>query len=155
MASGHDKTWDSQTVGEKIRNFFQTFWVWSDKSIYLFAISNILCLAQQLLNTTLVSGLPCFPFISSRRRPLVLVGEAGSEWDSPILIIACVSPEQQHLCVWLCDVSVCFCFYLSWHCEEAPGLSDSQPSVSVTVSLCIRISFRMGTVAWKHRPING
>ena len=154
MASGHDKTWDSQTVGEKIRNFFRTFWVWSDKSIYLFAISNILCLVQQLLNTTLVSSLPCFPFISSRRRPLVLVGEAGSKWDSPILIIACVSPEQQH---FVCVMSLCV-FVFIW-----AGIVRKHRDYQTVSQACLSLyhcvseypTLRMGTLDGKHRPLNG
>lgn len=113
-----------------------------DLFMFVFSISNNLCLAQQLLNTTLVSSLPCFLFISARRRPLV--GEAGYKWDSPILIIACVSPDPGRPATALSPpgvMSLCvFVFIRAGHCKETPGLSDSQPSVSVTVSLCIRIS---------------
>ena len=121
--------------------------------MFVFSISNNLCLAQQLLNTTLVSSLPCFLFISARRRPLVaelgwvqvrfsdtnnclrLPGPQGSR---PATEPSLSPPGVMSLCV--------FVFIRAGHCKETPGLSDSQPSVSVTVSLCIRIS----SSEWGH-----
>ena len=67
LPPGHGETWDSQTENHEILPNYSEF----DLFMFVFSISNNLCLAQQLLNTTLVSSLPCFLFISARRRPLV------------------------------------------------------------------------------------
>ena len=107
-----DSEWENHEILPNYSEF--------DLFMFVFSISNNLCLAQQLLNTTLVSSLPCFLFISARRRPLVaelgwvqvrfsdtnnclrLPGPQGSR--------AATEPSQPSGC----DVFVCFCFYPSW-----------------------------------------
>ena len=145
LPPGHGETWDSQTENHEILPNYSEF----DLFMFVFSISNNLCLAQQLLNTTLVSSLPCFLFISARRRPLVAeLGWVQVRFSDTNNCLRLPGPQASNRALSPPGVmSLCvFVFIRAGHCKETPGLSDSQPSVSVTVSLCIRIS----SSEWGH-----
>ena len=136
-----DTEWENQQFLPNCSEF--------DLFMFVFSISNNLCLASNFW-TQLLSPVSPASSLSPLGAALWWVREAGYKWDSPILIIACVSPDPGRPATALSPpgvMSLCvFVFIRAGHCKETPGLSDSQPSVSVTVSLCIRIS----SLEWGH-----
>ena len=149
--SGRDKTWYSEPGNQ------EKVFLWCNCNFIL-----NLWLAQQVLSLPVFPLYLCFAQHTDCRD----LGEAGFKWDSPILIIACVSPVwpalniPQHSGVRVWCLCMFFVFISAGHCKETPGDGAGtirQPAKRVChcITLDQNILLRLGTLNRKHWPLNG